>query len=385
MTSTNRTVRRHLLKPLIRRSVTPSRVARIEVAYSQLEERATARAVLPDLVAELKRVRLKVKKDSWSDPEEARTKIQLWFAMYLARLVSLQEYIFVVASASEGVHEGRIIAKAYPELEQFSSQMRQIQSDHSLPLDQFWQIKDAPLAYRRLSAKWSAADQKRLGETLTELEGQDASMLFSEDLPEFDRLRERGRRSFFDKTELLSALADTVKRYEYEARVSATGGAFTAAVTLLGAALEGLLLLRCMKSKAKAIQIAAALPKRQRPCHQNTPSRWTFDNLIQVCMQAGWLPLIQTDTTEIRPEGLAHLLRKMRNHIHPGKVCVESPWVEAERRDFEDAEVIYTILFATVFKGRFLKRYLEQTMRPSDHEHAADQSQTQSAKALSTP
>jgi hypothetical protein len=166
-------------------------------------------------------------------------------------------------------------------------------------------------------------------------------------------------------------LTDTVKRDEREARVSATSGAFTAAVTLLGAALEGLLLLRCMKSQAKAIQIAGALPKRQRPRDQNSPSRWTFDNLIQVCLQAGWLPAIHTDAVEIRPEGLAHLLRQMRNLIHPGKVCAESPWVEAERRDFEDAEVIYTTLFATVFKGPLLKRYLEQSLRSPDDEHAA--------------
>ena len=371
MKPTNTTVGRLLVKPLTRRRVSPARFARIEAAFVQLEERALASAVLPEMVGELRKLRIEGKKCRWMDPNEATAKIHLAIAMYIARKISLQEYIFLVAHASEGVHEGRIIAKAYPELEHLSAGMRQIEADHGVTTGQFWPLKDAPAEYQRLSSKWSAAAKMRLAETLAELEGQYASTLFSADRIAFDRLRERGRRSFFQKSDFMPALADTVKRYEQEARVSAAGGAFTAAVTLLGAALEGLLLLRCMKSQAKAIQVAAALPKRHRPRDDDRPSRWTFDNLINVCLQAGWLPVLHTDSVEIRPEELAHLLRRMRNHIHPGKVCTESPWIEAERRDFEDAEVIYTTLFATVFKASFLKTYIEQNLYPPGYGYVA--------------
>jgi hypothetical protein len=157
MKPTDRTVRRHLLKPLVRRRVSPSQIARIETAFGQLEERALASAVLPEMVAELKRVRLEGKKDSWKDPDEAKTRIQLAIAMYLARRISLQEYIFLIADASEGVHQGRIIAKTYPELEQLAAEMRQIEADHGPTHGQYWLLQNAPAAYRGLSSKWSAA------------------------------------------------------------------------------------------------------------------------------------------------------------------------------------------------------------------------------------
>jgi hypothetical protein len=63
----------------------------------------------------------------------------------------------------------------------------------------------------------------------------------------------------------------------------------------------------------------------------------------------------------VRPDGLADLLRHLRNCIHPGKVCTVRPWIEAEQRDFEDAEMIYTTLFSTVFNGAFLKQYSDSS------------------------
>jgi len=360
-------VRRHLLRPLVRRRILPAHSSRIETAFRELEERAIASALLPEMVAAQKQVRLDKQKDRWKDPEAAKSRIQFGAAMYLARRISFQEYIFLVAHASEGVHDGRINDGAYPELKSLSSSMRQVELAHGLTPGQYWLIKDAPPEYRRLSTKWNAAAHRRLSETVTELEGQAAAALFQSDTIKFKRLRERGRRSFFHKDELVPALADTIKRYEREARASAEAGAFTAAVTLLGASMEGLLLLRCLRSRAKASRIAKELPKKQRPRDPSSPARWSFDNLIQICLRAGWLPVVHTSAVSFRPDGLAHLLRQMRNYIHPGKVCADRPWIEAERRDFEDAEVIYTTLFSTVFRGAMLKQYVSEPSADEDN------------------
>src|SRR6185436_19402096 len=104
---------------------------------------------------------------------------------------------------------------------------------------------------------------------------------------------------------------------EADARRAAAIGAYAAAVSLLGAGLEGLLLLRCLRSKKKAIRVAKSLPKADRPGKPTEPTTWRFDQLIDVCLKAGWLPRVNTNVAVYESGGLAHLLRDMRNHVHP--------------------------------------------------------------------
>jgi hypothetical protein len=354
-------VRRYLLKPLVRRRFSPAQHKKIEVAFRELEERAAASSVLPELATQQKLARENRQKDHWKDPITAKSWIDFAFAMYLARRISLQEYVFMVAHSVEGVHEGRIASKTYPELEQMSFEVRKIEQEHGLGPSEYWQTKDAPPEYRQLSLEWSAAENRRFIETLNELEGHEVASLFASNKGEFERLRERGRRSFFHKDELIPALVDTVKRYELEAKAAAKATAFTAAVTMLGAAMEGLLLLRCLRSKTKAMQNAKALSQKLRPKNTSTLTRWSFDNLIQVCLHAGWLPLIETTTLSIKPDDLAQLLKQMRNQVHPGRACSDRPWIEATQREFDDAELIYSILYAAVFRGAMLRRFAEFT------------------------
>lgn len=357
MKTSDTTIPRRRLRPLVRRRVAPAHEASLDHALRELEERAIASSLLPEMVAAQKQARLEKQTGRWTDPLAVTLTVQFAAALYLAHRVSLQEYAFLVAHSAEGVHEARLSEGAYPEIEQLSESMRAVESAYGLKPGEYWLKKDAPPEFRLLGAKWDAASEARLAETLAELEGHTVSAIFATDRSEFDRLRERGRRSFFHKDDLIPALADTVKRYEREARASADAGAFTASVTLIGASVEGLLLLRCLRSRAKSSQVAANLPAKKRPRDPCLPTMWSFDTLIHVCLAAGWLPVIDTPNVAIRPDGLAHQLRQMRNYIHPGRVCTDRPWVEAERRDFEGAQVIYTTLFAAVFKGALLKRY----------------------------
>lgn len=354
---------RRLLRPLSRRRKSPANLNKLETAFRELEERAVASSVLPALVAQSRLARANRSKDDWKDPDTVKSRIELAHALYIARRVSFQEYVFMVSQAAEVVHEGRILGRTCPELEQLSSAMRQVEKKHGLSGDEFWLAGDGPPEYERLNMKWEKAAEKLFVDVLRELGAQDVSDLYETDSAEFDRLRERGRRSFFHKNELVSALTDTVRRYEVEAQAAARASAFTAALTMLGAAMEGLLLLRCLRARTKAIDTAKSLPPKLRPRDPNAFTRWTLENLIQVCLHAGWLPRIDTPTLSIRPDGLADLLKKMRNRIHPGRVCSEHPWIEADRREFNDAELIYATLYATVFRGTMLRRFAVSTGR----------------------
>jgi hypothetical protein len=340
-----------------RRRTSPANLRKVEAAFRELEERAIASSLLPELVAQSRLARESRSKDDWKDAGIARSRIKLAVALYLARRVSFQQYVFMASHPAENVHEGRIFDKAYPELERISTKMRQIEEKHGLKDGEFWAAGDEPPEYERLGLKWEKTADRLLIETFRELGIRDVADLYEKDRAEFARLRERGRRSMFHKDELVPALADTVRRYEVEAQAAAGAGAFTAAVTMLGAAMEGLLLLRCLRARTKAIETAKSLPPKLRPRDSNALTRWTLENLIQVCLHAGWLPRIETPTLSIRPAGLADLLRQMRNQIHPGRVCSERPWIEADRREFDDAEFMYATLYATVFRGAMLRTF----------------------------
>jgi hypothetical protein len=86
---------------------------------------------------------------------------------------------------------------------------------------------------------------------------------------------------------------------------------------------------------------------------KNKPAvTWTFENLIETCVSAGWLPSITTLDFELLTGGLAHLVRLMRDNVHPGKIARERPWWEAEERDYQDAKDIYVTLLSQVIKKK---------------------------------
>ncbi|HEX6902897.1 MAG TPA: hypothetical protein VF789_24490 [Thermoanaerobaculia bacterium] len=232
------------------------------------------------------------------------------------------------------------------ELEPISNAMEEISQAFGLSKEEYWPVGEAPEDYARLSRQYDAILDRHFVAALREFGLDDLADLFEKSPDEFYRLRERGRRSVFHKEELIPALRDIVVRYEVDARRAASVNAYSAAVTLLGAGVEGLLLLRCLRSRHKACKVAQELPRRQRPRPPEDPTKWAFESLIEVCLKAGWLPPVSTPVADYNPAGLAHLLRLMRNHVHPGKYARERPWIETDERDYRDAEAIYLILLA---------------------------------------
>jgi hypothetical protein len=152
----------------------------------------------------------------------------------------------------------------------------------------------------------------------------------------------------FHSEDTVEALGDHVIAYEREARRAAAAKAFSAAITSLGAGLEGLLLLRCLRSKDDAIRIASSLSKDSRPRNLGDPTTWNFEALIETCLAAGWLPPLTTPLAQINSGSLAHALRLMRNYVHPGRQVRERPWLQAGEEEYVDAEAIYTALLSVI-------------------------------------
>jgi hypothetical protein len=133
-----------------------------------------------------------------------------------------------------------------------------------------------------------------------------------------------------------------VIQYEADCRKAATARAYRAAITSLGAALEGLFVLRCIRSAKKALLVANSLQKRLRP--RGSITDWSFETLIETCSKAGWLPAVSTSMADYDPAALAHTLRRMRNFVHPARRARERPWSELDDADYRNADSIYVIL-----------------------------------------
>jgi hypothetical protein len=344
-------IRRALLKPLGRRQHRIADRKAVVTALERLDERAIGEHDLPEIVASISASRGDRSPVSWKDPEAVRRSVALAKALYAARRISRQEYVLFASKPVEGVHEARWLDGAYEaDLLEINQAIESIKRNHGLRPDQDWLLAQGPADYVRLSEEYTGVLRMALNRTLREFGLNDLADLNEGDPDTFDRLRERGRRAVFHKDELALVLKDVVVRYEEHARRAASARSYSAAITLLGAGMEGVLLLRCLRSKKKAIGVAIALPKRQRPRFPDDPTTWNFQTLIDVCLAAGWLPPITSPVAYYNPAGLAHILRQMRNYVHPGKYARERPWSEPDEGEYQDAEAIYVSLLATVIK-----------------------------------
>jgi|SRR3954463_11395518 len=341
-------LRRYFLRPLARRQHSSDRKALVAAL-----ERLDSRSLGEDLLSQLQDVIAEMGKDRKSsireDPVAVAKSVTLTRVLYMSRRISTQEYVLLAVSPIEWVHSDRITDGYYDsDLEPISKAIDKIREAHGLRGGEFWLKGEGPKEYEQLNRQYEAIIDKHFIKTLSEFGLNDLADLREKDPEEFNRLRERGRRSVFHKDELVPALRDIVMRYEEDARKAASAKAYSAAVTLLGAGVEGLLLLRCLRSKKKACRIAQELPRKQRPRSPEDPTTWFFDNLIEVCLKAGWLPPVSTELAKYDSAGLAHLLKLMRNHVHPGRYVRERPWIETDEQDYQDAEAIYLVLLSTL-------------------------------------
>jgi hypothetical protein len=352
MSDVDKNVRRALLKPLLSRKSRSSERQYAE-ALNALDERVVGENSLEQNRALLLDAKASDRAERWKNPDYTARSIGLAAALYASRRISKSEYVFYAGFPIESLHDSRLQDGHYEAvLGPISDAIRQIERDHGLLPDHFWLRGQGPRKYTLLIQQYDKLLDQKFGETLREFGLMDLSTLWETDREEFDRLRERGRRSVFHKDEYVQALQDAIFQCESEARRAAAGGAYTAAITSLGSGVEGLLLLRCLRSPAKSRRHAAKLSKSVRPRANADPGTWRFETLIEVCLAAGWLRPVETKLATYYTSGLAHLLRSMRNYVHPGKCARERPWTTMTEREYRDAESIYAVLATTLGKSR---------------------------------
>ncbi len=281
-------------------------------------------------------------------------QIALAQALYDSRRISLHQYVVMASFPVEDIHSKRWLGREYDDdLAPLVAAIDAIERTGGLGPNEYWGRNEGPPEHIILNQQYEDVLDQKFESALREFGLDDLSRMYRDDRERFDKLRERGRRSVFHDGEYELALRDLVDQYEREARKAANVGAYTVAIAGLGAGIEGLLLLRCLRSPVKSAKASKELARR--PKSPNDPKTWSFETLIEVCLSCGWLPPIETAIARYDTAALSHMLRHMRNYIHPARRARDKPWAETDGRDFADAEAIYIVLLSTLAKGRSTK------------------------------
>jgi hypothetical protein len=246
--------------------------------------------------------------------------------------------------AVEQVHEDRMIDGSYgAAFADIQNRMDQVRAHHGLDDDEFWYLGEGPPEWESLCSEYDTIYERLFVATLGEFGLLEEVRLRETDPKEFDRRRELGRRAIHKGLTDIERLQMIQGQFEREASVSAIAGAFHAAATMIGAAIETALMARCLRHPDEAFRARAQLPNRERP-KSGDPREWSFNHLTKVAEAASWLPEFHTHGAALSADRLIHMVRGLRNMVHPGAHLRSVLTNRVVRGQYEDAQAIYELL-----------------------------------------
>jgi len=335
---TLRDVKRRVLRPLASRRLDRRELER---SLHALDKRAAGDVRLN----QLRRTISETNNEAASDNTDIHYNLNLSKILYDSRKISFDEFVFFVSSpieelVSDRYHEG-YYKRTFAQCEEAIAALGE---KYGLAEGHYWLKDDEPPDYRALTAHWEYIFELTQVDALREFGQDEIAKLRKDDKLKFDEHRELGRRSVFHKDDVTYAIRDLISFHQNEAERAASARAFASAIFSTAAAIEGIMLSRCLASPKKAARLAANLPSRLRRRKSNEPTSWTFETLIEVCNAAGWLTPIETNVASYNVAVLTHELRQMRNLTHPGRHSVERPWFRPGEQEYNDAHAIYAVL-----------------------------------------
>jgi hypothetical protein len=263
-------------------------------------------------------------------------------ALSLAGNISEAEYAFHCIFPVTFVHEERWLTGLYAkELNPIATSMDSIRRQYGLSDDEDWRTGTGPLEYRKLDRKYNRVLERNEAAALREFGLPEFADLLEKDPKEFRALFERGNRALFNNDAVEPALRDLLPSFVEEAERAGEAGAYAAACVFFCAAMEALLLLRCLRSPAKSYAHAKKM-SQHKPSRD--PLSWTLEVLIKTCQSAGWLPPLESSVAIHSRVHLAHYLRQLRNLVHPGRMVRDRAWAPVGREDYETAKAVYQVL-----------------------------------------
>ncbi len=253
-----------ILKPLVRRRPNTADRKALISAFERIDDLAIGGALLKQLQDVVKDLQQPKSSRGMFDIDSAKKQIALASALYQSRQISREEFVFFSVFPVDRIFDERMFDGVYDDkFGHINEALDKIRKEYGLKDDEDWNVGEGPAEYTILNKKWEAVWNKLFLKCLREFGLDDFAYLIRTNRDKFNELRERGRRALSHRDELSLVVEDIVIRYEEDAKRAAKAKAYVAAVVSLGAGLEGLLLLRCLRSKHKAISVAKKVATRQ--------------------------------------------------------------------------------------------------------------------------
>lgn len=317
----------------------------IQQASHSVDRRAMANDILSKLESSIIDI-LKVSQGDWRDEAQVRQIISLIEVLRSSGRISNQQYVFFASYLISNIHERRWLEGLYEtQLSPIKTRMDEVESIY-MSEDGEWLNDEEPAEYTLLETEYSEILDAKFITTLKEFNLIELAELKLENEDEYESLRERGRRRVFHSDELEEIVRDIIVRYEKDAQKSAGAQAYFSAIISLGASMEGIFLLECLRSKNEALDAVKYLQRSNKISRKpgNDLTKWSLDVLIKVCDEKEWIKPVRTSIAEYDSAKLAHLVRDLRNYVHPGKQAIDRPWLEPDKQEYENAELIYFLI-----------------------------------------
>jgi hypothetical protein len=133
--------------------------------------------------------------------------------------------------------------------------------------------------------------------------------------------------------------------YNRQAKICYENKAYLASCILIGAALESILLafVNCYPRQARKSKFAPQKHGQIKPF-----SEWTFNNLLSVVKERGWLPSglskdDEWDDAKAKIGDYAELIRQTRNFVHPIRYAIDYPNRRITRKKID---ALFDILYS---------------------------------------
>lgn len=293
------------------------------------------------------RIKNPTKTDSILSPLEAEATARIWLeaagAAENAGEMSPSHRFFIRVSAIEQVHNNRVLDGFYDkDLAAITICMDAILQREGLDEEEWWPKGEGPADWEELDDQYSQLLYMKFEDTLREFGLNDIADLYHTDRDAFKSSREEGRRLFFESISEQEKLRTLQQQYETEASICAQNEAFHAAAAMIGSAMETVLLLACINHRDSAVKALTHLSDSKRFKSKN-PEKWTFNQLVMIVDEAGWLPDFEVGDETISSYRLTDMVRQLRNMLHPACYLSDGHKLDIERK-YLNAQATYVFL-----------------------------------------
>ena len=235
----------HLRRRKIRHNNDP------RIAVQQLDAVADARLLGAELATELKRLATEERK-TIAPEERARIQVAVVTKLYEGGRLSYEEYAFLAARPVISVFEDRWLDNAYSaEVAPLNRRMEELARLSFNEESERGRSEAHAREYTKLEAEVGAILDRKEVEVLREFGLTELADLREHEPEVYQQVLERGRRAAFHLEAQVHALRDAIATMQEEAELAGAAGAYSLGAAAYGAAIEGMLALRCMRAPCK--------------------------------------------------------------------------------------------------------------------------------------